>query len=154
MGVTVENETAEVGGDKPSEGVETFTQDDVNRIVSERLERERKKFADYDELKSRVEELEKTNSDLSGENETLRSERESYEAAKKHEALIKSVAEEMGVDPTILSKMRGDTEDELRESAAVLKDQFQGTPPVDSQGEYPRKQSPSGEKKFVQELFK
>lgn len=40
----------------------TFTEDDLNRIVKDRLERERKKFADYNDLKAakaKLDELEK-----------------------------------------------------------------------------------------------
>jgi DNA-binding helix-hairpin-helix protein with protein kinase domain len=39
--------------------VKTFTEDEVNEIIKKRLERERKKYADYDDLKSQLEELRK-----------------------------------------------------------------------------------------------
>lgn len=44
----------EQGGEQGDEqaGERTFTQEDVDRIVEERLARERKKFADYDDLKA------------------------------------------------------------------------------------------------------
>lgn len=38
----------------------TFTQDELNQAVTEGLERERKKYADYDELKSKLTTLETT----------------------------------------------------------------------------------------------
>ena len=37
------------------------TQEDLDRIVKERLARQKEKYADYDELKSRVKELEDEN---------------------------------------------------------------------------------------------
>lgn len=41
--------------DEPDEPpAKTFTQDDVNKIIDERLKREREKFADYDDLKKKV----------------------------------------------------------------------------------------------------
>jgi hypothetical protein len=46
---------------KAQEG-KTFTEDDLNRIVKERLDRERKKFADYNDLKAakqKLDEIEK-----------------------------------------------------------------------------------------------
>lgn len=39
--------------------VKTFTQDEVNELIMKRLERERKKYADYDDLKAQLEELRK-----------------------------------------------------------------------------------------------
>ena len=39
------------GDDKPAE---TFTQADVDRIVKERVQRERAKYADYDDLKAKA----------------------------------------------------------------------------------------------------
>jgi hypothetical protein len=44
--------------DAPRQESRVFTQEEVNRIVGERVERERKKYADYDVLKNRVAELE------------------------------------------------------------------------------------------------
>lgn len=57
---TEEANTAETKSEQ--EGSKTFTEDDLNRIIKDRLERERKKYADYAELKaakSKLEELEK-----------------------------------------------------------------------------------------------
>ena len=42
-------------GDKP-EG-RTLTQADIDRIVEDRLKRERAKFSDYDELKAKADKL-------------------------------------------------------------------------------------------------
>ena len=37
--------------------VKTFTEDEVNEIIKKRLERERKKYADYDDLKAQLEQF-------------------------------------------------------------------------------------------------
>lgn len=42
-------------GEGEQQQEETFKQEDVDRIVKERLERERAKFADYDDLKAKAE---------------------------------------------------------------------------------------------------
>lgn len=42
------------GGDGGSSGEAKFSQADIDRIVADRLTRERSKFADYDELKSKA----------------------------------------------------------------------------------------------------
>lgn len=58
-----DNETPPEGGQEtPPEGgsdEKTFNQADVDRIIKERLERERTRYADYDELKKASGELEK-----------------------------------------------------------------------------------------------
>lgn len=46
--------TTEVTPDGEAKQEETFTQADVDRIVRERVKREREKFADYDELKAKA----------------------------------------------------------------------------------------------------
>lgn len=47
------------GGQAPAKPAQSFTQDDVNRIVAERVSREREKYADYKDLKNAASELEK-----------------------------------------------------------------------------------------------
>jgi hypothetical protein len=58
--------TTPAGGNEPttegteggeSSGTTTFSQEDVDRVVSERLARERAKFADYNDLKSKAKRL-------------------------------------------------------------------------------------------------
>jgi hypothetical protein len=58
--VVNEQETVEVPENKPE--VKTFTQDELDKIVADRIARERKKvekFADYDDLKTKASEYEK-----------------------------------------------------------------------------------------------
>ncbi|HUV95661.1 MAG TPA: hypothetical protein VMX14_12655 [Anaerolineae bacterium] len=48
-----EKDPKDVQGDgKPPEGIRTFTQDELNTIVSDRLRREHEKYADYEDLKA------------------------------------------------------------------------------------------------------
>lgn len=46
--------TPEAKADESAEPVQTFSQADVDRIVKERVQRERAKFADYDDLKAKA----------------------------------------------------------------------------------------------------
>jgi hypothetical protein len=60
--VVNEQETVEVPETKPDAQAKTFTQDELDKIVADRIARERKKiekFADYDELKTKASEYEK-----------------------------------------------------------------------------------------------
>ncbi len=44
--------------DTPTETPKTYTQDEINDIIAKRLERERKKFADYEDVKAKASEYE------------------------------------------------------------------------------------------------
>lgn len=51
------------GGNDVEQPIKTFTQDELDKVVQEHLERERKKYADYDDLrksKEKLDELEKS----------------------------------------------------------------------------------------------
>jgi DNA repair exonuclease SbcCD ATPase subunit len=63
-----------------------LTQDEVNRIIAERLERERKKYADYEDLRKKAETLEAE--------KRQREEKELLEQ-KKYEELLKQREEEL-----------------------------------------------------------
>lgn len=54
-------QTVEEPENKPKENeeVKTFTQEEIDKIIAERIARERKKYADYEELKAKAVEYEK-----------------------------------------------------------------------------------------------
>lgn len=85
-------------------GADGFTpitsQAELNKIIGKRIDRERAKFADYDQLKSENAQLKK---DLLEE---------------RHGNLIRKVSEDTGVPGSLL---RGTTEDELRAHAEEIK---------------------------------
>ncbi|AXF39767.1 hypothetical protein LEY_6 [Paenibacillus phage Ley] len=103
-----ESEGGEGDGEqaKEVETSKTFTQEELDKIVADRLARERKKaekYSDYDDIKTKLAEYErlaeeKRQADLS-EQERL------AEAAKKHEEEKQTLADE-------LEKMRGEIEKE------------------------------------------
>lgn len=102
----------------------TFTQEELNAIVQERLTRDRAKFADYDALKEKaqkfdaMEEEKKTElqkateraESLQAEIDRLKSENAIREARNK-------VAAETGVPVTLLT---GSTEDECKAQAEAI----------------------------------
>lgn len=100
------------------EPAKTFTQEDLDKIVADRIARERKKYADYDEIKKKAEEYEQAEAErkkaemtaqerLEAEKaEALRKAQEAEEAAQRtmstaNQRLIKSefklLAKEAGV---------------------------------------------------------
>lgn len=99
----------------PDPQPETFTQADVDRIVRERVKREREKFADYDDLKAKAEGA-KTLEDRVAEIE--RQARESETRAMRAE-----VANAKGLTPTQAKRLVGATREELEADAdELLKD--------------------------------
>lgn len=96
------------------------SQEDLNRIIQERLAREREKFAGFDDIKAKAEQFDA----LQEQNKTdLQKEQERAAAAEKRaikaelKALRADVAITKGVPPNLLS---GSTKEELEASAVAL----------------------------------
>ena len=125
------------------------TQEEFDRAITDRIKRERetlsKKYADYDELKSRTAEYEKQLGELKtnfGESTKKASEHEktiaeltgkisSYELA----SLKTRIAHELGIPYELSSRLSGNDEKELRadaESLSKLVSAGKQTPPLKS----------------------
>ena len=99
----------------------TFTQAEVDAIVSDRLKRDRAKYADYDALKEKakrfdeIEEKSKTELEkATAKAAELQAKVDSMEKADALRQIRMGVAKETGVPVELLS---GDTEDECKEQA-------------------------------------
>ena len=104
--------------------VRTFTQEDVDRIVTERLKRERMATADYEDLKAKAQkfdEMEEANkSELQKATDkaaALQAELDGMKKAAKIQAMRESVATETGVPVSLLT---GSTEDECKDQAKAI----------------------------------
>ena len=87
----------------------TFTQEDVDRIVKERMSRERSKHADYDDLKAKV---------ANASSGRFKGEARQAEHEKELAAIRSTVAAQHGItDPSVLA---GDDEKQIGESAEKL----------------------------------
>lgn len=110
----------------------TFTQADVDRIVAERLTRERGKFADYDQLKTKASEFDKlaeaqkTAEQRAAEALTAA---ETKAAAAERRALLLEVATEKGLTTAQAKRLVGSTREELLADA----DEFLGSLPGGAQ---------------------
>ena len=143
------NNTAEAGEQQPNQehAESTFSQEDVNRIVQERLQREREKYADYDELKTAAERAQ----ELEAEKTTLAERVAEFEAKEEQQKLVNSVAEATGIPAAAL---KGDTKEELEAHAEVLKSLMKPTGPViPGQEKRPEKVEESEERKAIRQLF-
>ena len=91
----------------------TFTQEEVNQIVGDRLKRESAKYADYEDLKSKAEKFD----ELSGQNQALQTELDELKSANSIREMRSKVAEETGVPANLLTGM---TEEECKTQAAAI----------------------------------
>ena len=97
----------------------TFTQADIDRVVEQRLARERQKFADYDQVKADAAELAKIRdgekSELQKLQEQLDSEREARSTAEKEAAAGKRTQYgiDKGLPPALAKKLQSGTNEEL-----------------------------------------
>lgn len=132
-------EQVEEEAGQESEQERMFTQEELDKAISDRLKRDRKKhadelakFADYDELKAKAEKLDeieaasKTELEKTIEAMNAASKRANdaearvaaLEAKAEHDAIVAKVASEEGV---LAELLKGDDEDELRASAQAIK---------------------------------
>ena len=145
------NNTAEAGEQQPNqeqEQAQSFSQDDVNRIVQDRLQREREKYADYDDLKTAAERAQ----ELEEQTQELTAKVAEFESKEEHRKLVADVAETAGVPAGVL---KGDTKEELEAHAEALKEILQNTtgPVIPGQEKRPHKVEESDERKTVRKLF-
>lgn len=108
----------------------TLSESEVNRIVQERLAREREKFADYEDLKSKADKLTELEAANQSELEKAQAKAEQAEArAKKLEDDLKQerltelrsrVARDKGVPEKRLKYVTGETQEEIEASAVDL----------------------------------
>ena len=119
----------------------TFTQDELNAIVSDRLKRANEKYADYEELKekaSKFDELEEANkSELEKaheRNKALEKELDDLKASNALRDVKEKVANETGVPVHLLTAT---TEEALMEQAKAISEYAkpQGYPSVKDAGE-------------------
>ena len=114
-----------IQGTQTTEGEQkTFTQEEVNNIVAERLGRDRQKFADYDELKQKAAEFDKlqeaNKTELQKATERANSLEKELAGIKKANEIrdIRSkVSKETGVPLELLT---ADTEEECKKQADAL----------------------------------
>lgn len=132
-----EGGTTSTGTDK------TFTQADVERIVAERLSRERKqtaeRYADYDQLKAKAAEADASKSDLQklADRVTAAEKRAADAEAKQMRA---EVAQAKGLTAAQAKRLTGSTKEELEQDADDLLAAFGGKkdapkPDTDPKGE-------------------
>ncbi|MBA9002017.1 capsid assembly scaffolding protein Gp46 family protein [Thermomonospora cellulosilytica] len=103
----------------------TFTQAELDRIVAERLRREREKYADYDDLKARAQAADASKSELQKLAERVEA-AEKRAADMEAKALRAEVAQAKGLTPAQAKRLTGTTREELEADADELLEVFGG----------------------------
>lgn len=117
---TVNQETAT----EVNESEKTFTQTELDQIISERLKREREKYTDYESLKEKAQRLDQIEEDAKSElqkaqerAEKLQTELSELKRAEEVRMIRDKVAQTTGVPSSLLT---GNTEEECTEQAAGI----------------------------------
>lgn len=121
MSETVNQETAT---NETAEEQKTFTQAELDEIVSERLKRERSKYEGFEELKTKaakfdeLEEASKTELQKATERaEKLKAELDSLKKSEEQRLIKEKVAKETGVPASLLT---GDSEEACNAQAKAI----------------------------------
>lgn len=103
--------------------VEAFSQDEVNDIVGKRVEREREKFSDYDDLKEKAGAVDtlksETDEKLKKAGETEADLKKQLEGAKLQTEKVKIVGE-FKLSEDLAEFVTGESADEMRKRAEKL----------------------------------
>ena len=136
----------------------TFTQSELNAILGDRLAQERKKYADYEELKGKAEKYdaaeEASKSELQKEQEksaSLQKQLEAFQRADNERKLKEKISQETGVPVSVL---RGETEEDLRAQAEeilkIYKPEQTSYPIVRDGGETPKVKTATTAEQFAE----
>lgn len=121
----------------------TFTQADVDRIVGERVRREREKFADYDALKAKAAEADTSKSDLQKLTDRVTAaEKRAADAEAKQ--LRAEVASAKGLSAAQAKRLTGTSKEELEADADELLEAFGGKKDAKPEGEDGKDGKPEG----------
>jgi hypothetical protein len=119
------NQEATTTQENAGEETKTFTQAELDKIVGDRLSRERSKYADYESLKekaARLDEMEEANkSELQKAMEQAESYKKELDALKSAEA-IRNIREQVSKDTGIpMNLLTGTTEEDCKAQAEAIK---------------------------------
>ena len=132
FGVSENTESTAVAGEQVEQATEEqgfkapASQEELDRIIQKRLDRERARYEGFDEIKQRAERA----AELESVAEDLRKRVEAFESREARSALVRKVASDNGVDHELLSEMRGDSEEELTAQAKRLAERLKPVSPV------------------------
>lgn len=126
----------------------TFTQEELDQVVADRVARERRKFSDYNDLKTKAQkfdEIEENNKSemekLTDKNKKLQSQLDSLNAKNSLREAQDKVAAETGLPISVVKNLSGSTVEDLTKSAQSVLDfgKNSGYPQVKNSSEHKQK---------------
>ena len=132
-----EPQGTEPQGNQGSTYTPPATQEELNRIIENRLRRERDKYADYDQLKEdskKLGEVEKERDVYKSRLEEAEKENGMFKQAQQRDQWAQEVSDEHGIPKEAL---RGETKEELLAHAETLKKYIGSAPYVQGDGKTP-----------------
>jgi hypothetical protein len=109
----------------------TFTQDELDRIINDRLSRQKSQYKDYDELKKAAEELTSIKQSQLSREEQMQAQLKEYEnklnaieLERKTESLLnlkKDALKEAGLSDALASRIQGETAEEIKADIEAIK---------------------------------
>lgn len=142
---------------KPEGFAPITSQEELDRIIQKRVARVESKFSDYADLRTRAQlasDLESKASELEAKNTELTQRVEAFEATEARGALVRKVAEGVGLDAEIIADLRADTEEELTAAATKLRDRMKPTAPhIPGQETFPENTPRDVGRDTVKQLF-
>lgn len=99
---------------QPAGGSRTYTQEEVDRTVKGRIDKQNEKH------RAEMEKAEKAAQEATERAEAAEKKAAEMEAEKARAALVSKAAVDAGVSADVLARMVGDTEEEIAANAAVL----------------------------------
>lgn len=154
----MENENTVIEQENTPKEERTFTQDEVNKIVQERIYKDRKDRSDYDEIKAKadkydaLEEASKTELQKATERaEKLEAENLALKKANEVRSIRETVSTETGVPMSLLT---GEDEASCREQAngILAFKNPSGYPSLKDGGETTNRVKPSSKQQFAEWL--
>lgn len=105
----------------------TFTQEELDRIVGERIGRERAKYADYNDLKTAAQKLEELEAANQSDLEKVTAERDTFKTQAEQAAaenLRLKVAAAKKLPAELIDRLKGGTQEEMEADADKLLEVF------------------------------
>lgn len=150
------------GAGTGGEGVRTFTQEEVDTIVKDRLKREREKYANYDELKDKAnkydQNVDSSKTELQKATEAiaeLKNQISSYTKAESIRKIREKVSSETKVPVSLLT---GEDEEKCKEQAEAIlafakPKEYPGTKPNSAHHKETGKDTDESMRDFVHQIF-
>lgn len=133
-----ENQEAAAEQQEAQQTGKVFTQAEIDKIINDRLTREKSKFADYETLKEKAKKHDDLENSLKSEQQRIEEDREQWKtraSSAELDAIRYGIALEKGLTKTQAKRLVGSTPEELAADADELLKDLKATQTVPDYGQ-------------------